>query len=61
MSREFSQCSKTDARQPFTTYELATRCAAILEHMTGDKCIVVSRGRCFHYILRQSGSKWGRG
>jgi len=61
MSRELSQRSKADARQPFTTAELAIKCAEILEHMTGEKCVVISRGQAYHYILRQSGTKLVRG
>jgi hypothetical protein len=60
-NREFVQRSKADPRQPFTRQDVAMKCAEIMERMTGDPCTVISRGPCYHYILRDSCGKIGRG
>ena len=61
MDRHFSQRSKVDTRRSFTDKKYALLCAQILQHMTGDRCMVISKGDAHHYILRQSGDKVGRG
>ena len=56
-----SRTRRHDARQPFTSIEWAKATAELLEHMTGDRCEVISRGPAWHIILRVSGDKAGRG
>jgi len=57
-----SNARKNSARGTFTDIGMARDCASMLQHMTGDKCIVVSNSVCSHYILRTDASgKTGRG
>lgn len=57
----YGRTRRDDARQPFISIKLAKATAEILEHMTGDRCEVISRGPTWHLIIRVSGEKAGRG
>jgi hypothetical protein len=60
MSR-YCRSNLADTRQPFTSKIMAELAAQIAERITGEPHFVVSRGYGYHFIVRYSGYKCGRG
>jgi hypothetical protein len=56
----FGKVKLDSVAQPLMNRKYAELCAQILQHMTGEDCDVVPRGRNVFYVLRYAGEKWIR-